>query len=268
MPVLHTFVDINMNMQSPINLVLSGGGVKGVAHVAVLEHLEKLGVKINAISGSSAGALVGVLYASGKGPQEILEFFKTTPIFRYTWLNPLKAGIFDSERYETVFSEIVPESFEELKTKLIVCAVNMQQGDVVYFDQGNLIKPILASCAVPAVFTPVDIDQELYSDGGIMNNFPIEPFQNQPLPIIGSYVATPEPQTPDDLNSILKVSQHANTLLIHAANKHKLQWVDEVYEFPLGKYGVFDTKKIDDIYEESKHHIRIHEKTKTILNNI
>ena len=255
-------------MQSPINLVLSGGGVKGVAHIALIEHLEDQGIEINAISGCSAGALVGVLYASGMVPQKILEFFKTTPIFRYTWLNPLKAGIFDSERYETVFRETVPESFEELNTKLTVCAVNMQQGEVVYFEQGDLIKPILASCAVPAVFSPVAIDQELYSDGGIMNNFPIEPFQDQPLPIIGSYVATPEAQTPDDLNSILKVSQHANALLIHAANKHKLPRVDEVYDFPLGKYGVFDTKKIDTIYQEAKQYIRIHEKMKMILKNI
>ncbi len=236
----------------PINLVLSGGGVKGVAHIALLEKLEKKGIKINAISGSSAGALVGVLYAAGYATPEILEFFRTTPILRYTWLTPLKAGIFDSEKYEAIFKKLVPEKFEQLEIPLYVASVNIEKGKVVYFSQGDLIKPILASCAVPAVFSPVDIDGELFSDGGVMDNFPIKPFLKKNVPILGSYVACPSNKQKEELNTILKVSQHSNSLLLHAANKYKFDEIDFTISFPLGDYSTFDTKKIDNIYSEAQ----------------
>lgn len=232
----------------PVNLVLSGGGVKGVAHIALIERLEEHGIKIKAISGSSAGALVGVLYAAGYAPPEILEFFKITPIFKYTWLNPLKAGIFDSAKYEAIFEQLVPENFELLEIPLFVTSVNIEKGTVVYFNQGSLIKPILASCAVPAVFTPVTINDELFSDGGVMDNFPIKPFLNSNDPIIGSYVACPRKKQKDELNTILKVSQHSNSLLLHAANKYKFEKIDLTIKFPLGNYSTYDTKKIDAIY--------------------
>ena len=113
-----------------VNLVLSGGGVKGVAHIAVLEFFIEREIPIKAISGSSAGALVGALYCSGMSPGDILEYFKSTPIFRYTWLNPIKAGIFDSAKYAQVIQKYVENTFEGLRIPIIIAATNIEENEV------------------------------------------------------------------------------------------------------------------------------------------
>jgi len=241
--------------QSSVNLVLSGGGVKGVAHIALIEYLESLDIRINSIAGSSAGALVGALYASGKRPKEILRFFRSTPIFRYTWLTPSKAGIFDSTKYGLVISKSLKETFESLDIPLTIVATNIEANEPKYFNKGNLIQPLLASCAVPAVFSPVKINDVLYSDGGIMDNFPIAPFRSQELPIIGSYVCLPKSKTQKELKSIYSVINHTNSLLVHAANAYKFSEVQATIQFPLGMYGTFESKKINEIYDFSKEYL-------------
>jgi NTE family protein len=239
---------------SVVNLVLCGGGLKGVAHVALLEYLEQHGIKINAISATSSGALVGALYCSGLKPQEIFNFFKVTPVFKYTWVNPLKYGLFDTEKYIQVLEKRIKHDFEELKIPLTVNATNIEKNKSAYFDNGPILKPLLASCAFPAVFSPVTIDGELYTDGGVMDNFPIKPFLKSDIPILGSYVNTPSLKTPRELNSILKVTNHANTLLLEAANTYKFSQTFHTFQIPVGDYGVFDTKKIDEIYNVAKQY--------------
>lgn len=246
-----------INPNTPVNLVLSGGGAKGVAHIALLEYLEQHHIVINSISGSSAGALVGALYTSGVRPEGILQFFKSTPIFRYTWLKPSKAGIFDSEKYATVLDSFVKRHFEELNIPLIITATNIQKGEATYFSQGDLIRPLLASCAVPAVFTPVEINGELYADGGVMDNFPVHPYLEKDFPILGSYASEPTPKSTDDLNSILKVTNHSNLLLLHSANMYKFSLTNHTISFPVGGFGTFDSKSIDQIYATARKYLQI-----------
>lgn len=241
-----------IDTSKPVNLVLSGGGVKGVAHIALLEYLEKNKIEINAISATSAGALVGALYASGRKPKEILDFFRTTPIFRYSWLNPTIAGIFDSEKYTHVMASFTKERFEELEIPLSITATNLEEGRPVIFDEGLLIRPLVASCAIPAIFSPLTIKNSLYADGGVMDNFPIAPFLNDDHQILGSYVTVPPFKPKSELNSILKVSNHSNSLLMHAANEYKFAQTAYTFIYPLSRFGTLETKSIDRIYEEAK----------------
>lgn len=245
----------SLNSENPINLVLGGGGALAVAHIALLEKLEKENISINAISGNSAGALVGALYCSGQGPQDILTFFKSTPIFKYTWLNPIKAGIFDSLEYEKVICNDIRSTFEELDIPLYVAATNMERNQISYFNSGSLIPRVLASCAFPIVFSPVEIEGELYSDGGILDNFPISPFQEDSHTRIGSYLGQPKPKGKSALDSTLKVAIHANDLLLYAANKHKFSKIEYVVDFPLGEFGAFDSDRIDEIYEAAQKYL-------------
>ncbi|MEM1216182.1 MAG: patatin-like phospholipase family protein, partial [Bacteroidota bacterium] len=178
LPTKNSFVHpvLFSSIQQPINLVLGGGGMKGVAHVALLEYLEENQVPICSISGSSVGALVGAMYASGQRPADILYFFRDTPLFRYSWLNPIKGGLFDSDRYLDILKTYVFSDFADLEIPLYVVATNLHQGCPVYFREGDLYQTLLASCAVPGVFCPIEIAGELYSDGAIMDNFPLAPF--------------------------------------------------------------------------------------------
>ena len=89
-----------------IGLALSGGGSKGIAHAGVLKYLMERGIKPCCVSGSSAGAIVGTMYAYGKKPEEILEFFKSIYFFHWRHFTFKKAGIVDSDSFKKYFEGI------------------------------------------------------------------------------------------------------------------------------------------------------------------
>ncbi|MFN8428688.1 MAG: patatin-like phospholipase family protein [Spirosomataceae bacterium] len=162
-----------------IGLTLSGGGSRGFAHLGVLKALEEFGIKPDHISGSSAGALVGALYCSGLEPEEIGKIIKKKGISGGIKLAFNKLGLFSIEKVEKILMEFIPlNTFESLKTSLTICTTDIQNGEAVYFNSGELSKPVLASCAIPGIFSPVIIDNKTLVDGGVINNLPIEPIEN------------------------------------------------------------------------------------------
>lgn len=237
---------------STVNLVLSGGGEKGVAHIALLEKLEDLQIRINAISATSAGSLVGCMYASGVSFQEMIDFFTETPLFKYSWLNPLNSGFFKSDKYEIYLKEHIKTKFEDLKYPLYISATDMEKGECHYFNSGPLMKPLIASCAVPGIFSPVEIGGKLYSDGGVMDNFPIFPFQDDPRPIIGSYLIAPDITTRKGLDNLLKVTARSATLLAYAADYPKFSDTYLTVVHQIRDYGIFDQKHGHKIYEKAR----------------
>lgn len=239
----------------PVNLVLSGGGMKGVAHIALIEALEKRNIKINAISACSAGSLVGSMYASGASIKEMLEFFKITDIFQYSWITFAKAGIFNSENYAKLLDGRIKETFEELLYPLYISTTNLNRGVTNYFSEGDLKKPVLASCAIPGLFNPIKINRELYSDGGVLDNFPLTPFKESEYPVVGSYVVYPSAKKNKDLNSTLRVLEHSFKLLSLASEEYKFFDTFATVCFPLEEFSGFDKKQVDKIYNKSKEYL-------------
>jgi NTE family protein len=242
----------SLEKDTPIQLVLSGGGAKGVAHLALFEKIEALGLKIASISGASSGALFGAMYSSGKRPQEILDFFKNTPLFKNSWFRPLSAGFFDSSKYKQYLVDFIKDDFKDLNIPLYVSATNMENGEVYYFNKGDLITTVVASCAVPGLFSPVEIDGVLYSDGGVMDNFPISPFLEQDAPIVGSYLSSPPKVDKEDLSNPLKVLNRSASLLHFAANYPKFHQTSITVVHEIDEYPSFDQKHVDNIYETAR----------------
>lgn len=230
-----------------IGLVLSGGGVRGMAHIGVLRALEEYGISANIVSGSSVGALVGALYANGIPIQDMLTFFKETPLFKYNFITILKPGLVDTERYFDIFKDYFPEdSFDHLQRELHVVATNLQEGGEEFFHEGELILPLLASAALPPVFSPVEINNCLYADGGIMNNFPIEPLSGKVDYIIGSNVSVIKKVDKKAIGSSLQLANRTTALMIYAINRQKIRQCDLVVEpLELESIGVLDKKGIE-----------------------
>jgi len=233
-------------------VVMSGGGIKGVAHLAFLEKVEQEFGTPRYLSGSSAGALVGACYAAGMRTKEVIKFFKQLPIFRISWVSTNKPGIIDTDNYLKVLEKYLPKTFEELSGYLSIAVVNLEESKVEYIDSGNLYPAILASCAIPFIYSPVVINNKLYADGGIIDNFPISPLLDKGVPILGSYVTHPGSKTKKQLNTSFRVINHANYLLLHAANKYKFNWACHTVEFKLSNYRTLDNKKIDEVYQIAK----------------
>jgi NTE family protein len=132
-----------------IGLVLSGGGARGVAHIGVIQALEEFGVKPTRISGTSAGSIVGSLYAMGIPPAELLKIISQVSIFnavRPTWA---PGGLLRMDGFRQLLQKYLPDDFSKLKMPMTIAATELKLGDIVYFDSGELVPAVLASCSIP-----------------------------------------------------------------------------------------------------------------------
>ena len=237
-------------MMKKIGIVLSGGGVRGVAHIGLLKALHNNGIKPDYIAGASAGAVIGALYANDFNADEMLRFFKKTPIFSFSNYSAKKPGLLDSDRYRRFFEEYFPEDdFSALKRSLFVATTDIVHAKTRIFFNGELIRPLLASAALPPIFTPIEIDGNLYADGGIMNNFPVEPLIQRCDIIIGSFVNPIKRIKKNHLINSMRVFQRAYELRFLANSQAKFKHCDVLFmPNSLYKYGIFDTSQIDNIF--------------------
>lgn len=246
-----------------LGLVLSGGGVRGMAHIGLIKALKEYGMMPNTVSGSSVGALVGALYANGNSIEEMLLFFKETPMFKYNFLTIVKPGFIDTDRYFDIFKAFFPkDTYESLGHKLYVVATNLEKGEEEFFSSGELIRTLLASAALPPVFSPVELNGQLYADGGIMNNFPLEPIKNIVDFVIGSNVSIVGNAGKNDLKNSFQLTGRVTGLMIYALNREKLASCDLLIEpKELESIGVLDRKGIEKAFTIGYDHaMRVLEK--------
>jgi len=159
-----------------IGLALGSGGAKGLAHIGVLKSLEKNNIPIDFIAASSVGSIMGAHYArhkdSKKLEDEIFHFNrrKGMGLFDFT----VKGGIIKGKKTETYLAELLENaSFQDLKIPLAVVATDFNTAESVIFTQGDLIKAIRASIAVPAIYQPIFYLDRLLADGGLSNPVPV-----------------------------------------------------------------------------------------------
>ena len=233
-----------------IGLVLSGGGVRGVAHIGAIKALEEAGIYPTHISGTSAGAIVGSLYAAGLDWEEMLHFFKTVPIFKTSKLTFKKPGFIDTEKLADEFKSFFPiDDFNSLQKRLFVAATNIETGTLKVFSAGELIKPILASASFPGVFTPVTIEKSHYIDGGVLNNFPTEPLKGICSSIFGVYVNPLKPIKVKSLRHSYSVLERAYKIMAESHSISKFSDCNLVISpEELINFGTFNMKSMDAIF--------------------
>ncbi|NKI31179.1 patatin-like phospholipase family protein [Croceivirga thetidis] len=233
-----------------IGLVLSGGGVRGMAHIGLIKAMQEHGLEAKVVSGSSIGALVGAFYANDTPVETMLQFFKETPLFQYSFFAFGKPGFINTDRYAPILKKhFENDSFATLKKPLYVVATDMQNGLEKVFSEGQLIKPLLASAALSPVFSPVLIDDILYADGGIMNNFPKEYVDAESDFVIGSNVSIAGKLEQKDLSNSIQLATRITGLMVYASSHDKLQQCDlQIEPTELENIGVLDKKGIEKAY--------------------
>jgi NTE family protein len=230
-------------------LVLSGGVARGFAHLGALKALEEFGMKPDIISGVSAGAIVGALYADGFAPEEIMEIYTRKSIFEFMQMTVPKTGIFKATGLkETLKKNLRAKTFEQLKIPLIITATNLIIGKSEYFSKGILIEPILASSCVPVLFEVVVINQIPYIDGGVMNNMPVEPLVNICNQLIGVYI------NPTGEISTLKGMVHIAERSFHLAIASEMRTKENNFDIfieptDITNYSLFDLKKAPELFQ-------------------
>ena len=231
-------------------LILSGGGARGFAHAGVLKALNESGIHPEVISGVSAGAIVGALYADGHTPDQILEIFSSNDnFFNYVKPKLSSKGIFKTEGLkENLSSNLNASTFEELKLPLYIAATNIHTGKIEYFNSGSIVERVLASAAIPVLFEPVEIDGQLYVDGGVIDNFPVSPILKDCRQLIG--ISLNPILQEENFNNLVKIAERTFRLSVSSNISPKIGLCDKVFEpETLGSYGLLDASKGKDIFE-------------------
>ncbi len=173
-----------------IGLALGGGGARGLAHIAVLEAFDELGIKPAVIAGTSIGALIGAVYAAGTPASEIrvyckAAFARRSALLRHLYSRwqgrvwdywrPGSPALFKSERiFELVLPANLPKTFEYLQIPFCTVAADFFTQSEYVSKSGPLLPAIAASAALPALLTPVNLDGRVLIDGGFVNPLPFD----------------------------------------------------------------------------------------------
>jgi NTE family protein len=163
-------------VKQKVALVLSGGAARGIAHIGVIEELENRGFEITSIAGTSMGALIGGVYASGK-LAELKEFMyqlDKSKVFRLVDFTLSKHGLIKGDRILKTMKNFVPDILiEDIALPYAAVAVDLINKEEVVYRSGSLYHAIRASISIPTIFTPVMEENRVLVDGGLLNNLPM-----------------------------------------------------------------------------------------------
>lgn len=232
-----------------IGLALSGGGARGFAHLGVLKALEEFDVKIDCLSGTSAGSIVGAFYAHGYTPEETLEILVGAGILKsvrpaWSWTGLLSLDGFK----ETLRKHLPGNSFESLKRPLTIAATEIRLGKIVYFSEGELIPAIIASSSIPAIFDPVHYRDNVYIDGGVLDNLPVRPLVGKCDFIIGVHSNAIGEKF--DIKSAKEVTVRSLLMAINVNTSISKTHCNIVIEPPdLGSYSPLDISKARELFD-------------------
>ena len=263
-----------------VGVVLSGGGAKGYAHIGALKKIEEAGIKIDYIGGTSMGAIVGGLYAAGYSPNDLEVIIKQLDLTSLIINEKNREDIpyfekANSEKYIldlpfNNFKLTIPQAissgqgplnlltylfrhvhhitdFKQLPTPFICIGTNIETGEEKIFDSGFLPQAVLASGAYPSMIKPVKIGNELYIDGGVLNNFPVKEVKDMGADIIIGVDLQDPLRTQDELNSATDVLMQIIKFNMEKKSDDQRKLVDIMITPALDGYNVASFGEVDPI---------------------
>ncbi len=284
-----------------IGLVLSGGGAKGFAHIGVLKVLEEAGVKIDYIGGTSMGAVIGGLYASGYNASQIDSIFQATNFNEL--LNdfiPRSSKNFYEKRNDELYALVLPfnklkigipealskgmynynllsritrnvrhiRDFNKLPIPFLCIGTNIETGEQVLLNKGNLAQAMIASSAFPSLFSPVEIDGKLLVDGGVINNYPIEEVRKLGAEIIIGVDVQDDLLDRNQLKDATRILVQITNLQSIERMKKNVKQTDVYIKPDIKNYGVVSFDKGKEIIRKGEEAtFSVYEKIKLLVDD-
>jgi NTE family protein len=263
-----------------IGLVLSGGGAKGFAHIGALKIIDSLGVKIDYVAGTSMGAIIGSLYASGYSGEQLEELFNSQDFdllindkfersaqsfferegaakyavslpfekFRISLPSAFSRG---QNVYNLLYQLMLPvnhiDNFENLPIPFFCIATDIETGESLVMDKGNLAEAVTASGALPSLFQPVVIGDRILVDGGVTNNFPVEELRAKGMDIIIGVDVQDDLRDRESLESAIDILAQINNFRTVYAMKDKVPLTDIYIKPDIMDYSVVSFSEGQDI---------------------
>lgn len=260
-------------MTKTVGVALGGGGAKGLAHIAVLEVLDELGADVVAVSGTSIGAIMGTLYASGMSGKEVREaidaILETPDTLEeafsakrtFGWLELLsidfgRSYLLQADGFLSEFENLLPVStFEELKRPMHVVAADFWEREEVVFDKGPIRPAVAASFCLPGIFKPVIIGDQVLVDGGCVNPIPFDLIRDEcdvlvAVDVLGKREPEHDDLVPDYSDALFNVFQIAERTIANQKRKHH---PPDIYIEPdITGVKVLEFQKAESIFEQSQ----------------
>jgi len=263
-----------------VGLVLSGGGAKGLAHVAVIKVLEEAGVRVDYIGGTSMGAIVGALYASGYNANQLdsivksIDFYKllknglprkSKPFYekesgeKYALSLPIKSNkvgipraLSGGQKILNLLTRLTQhvnniDDFNELPIPFVCIATNLETGEQETLRKGFLPEAVKASGSFPTLLAPVLIDGKLLTDGGIVNNFPVDEVKAMGADIIIGVDIQGGLKTKEELDSAVKIINQIVGFQMYKNSDSKYGSVDLLIQPKVNNFNVVSFDKIEEI---------------------
>ncbi|WP_456379564.1 patatin-like phospholipase family protein [Lutibacter sp.] len=265
-----------------VGLVLSGGGAKGLAHVAVIKVLEEAGVRVDYIGGTSMGAIVGSLYASGYNAKELdsiiksIDFYKlltndlprkSKPFYekesveKYALTLPIKnkkigipTALSEGQNVLNLLTKLTQHvnnisDFNKLPIPFVCIATNLETGEQEILNKGFLPEAVKASGSFPTLLAPVLMDGKLLTDGGIVNNFPVDEVKAMGADIIIGVDIQGKLETKDKLDSAVRIIDQIVGFQMYKNSDSKYKNVDLLIKPTMDNFNVVSFGKIDEIMD-------------------
>jgi NTE family protein len=234
-----------------IGLTLSGGGARGTSHIGVLKALLEGEVVPNRLVGVSSGAIVATLYCAGMQPEDMLKFVMDSSMLRVIKFGIPLTGLTNldylKERLSLIWSE---NSFTGLKYPLHIGITNLTTGQHELRNSGPLHDILAASCSIPFVFKPVEIDGFKYVDGGVIRNMPVEPLLRDTDFVIGSNLMPYGLLPPADISTVINVVWRTFELSIMSNTLPGMDLCDIVLEpSMLNDCNIFNFTKLREMHD-------------------
>ena len=284
-PIASVAQDTIKKARPKIGLVLSGGGAKGFAHIGVLKVLEKAGVKIDFIGGTSMGAVVGGLYASGYNATQIDSIFYNTDFDQLLQdYIPRSSKSFYEKRNDEMYAITLPfkklkigipialskgmynynllsklthnvrniTDFSKLPIPFLCVATDIEKGEQVVLRNGYLAQAMLASSAFPSLFSPVEIDGKLLVDGGVVNNYPIDEIRKMGADIIIGVDVQDDLKDRNSLKDATRILVQITNLDMIKVMKDKIKLTDIYIKPDVSDYGVISFNQGREIIKKGE----------------
>lgn len=247
-------------------LVLAGGGARGVAHIGAIEELESQGFEITSVAGTSMGALVGGVYASGhlEPFKEWMRALDKYKVFSLVDFALSTEGLVKGDRVMEAMKELVPDmEIEQMPVPFTAVAADLLTGSEVVLDKGGLYDAIRASISIPSVFRPVHREGQVLVDGGTVNPLPLNRVKRTEgdlliaVDVSARFGANPAQRANASLNyykvliASSQIMQQRITQLMS-----RLYKPDIMVEMPADSFGMFEFYHSDEIIEAGREATR------------
>ncbi len=237
-----------------IGVALSGGAARSIAHIAVLDILEQEGIPIHAIAGTSAGSVIGALYCAGMPLSRIKRLLLNTKWKDILKLTIPKQGLISSNGiYEFMESVLPIKKFSALPLPLAVVATDLKTAEKVVITSGSIAKAVQASCSVPILFTPTEINNKLLVDGGISSQIPVSAArENLGMKKVISVNVNYKAMESDEYDNMISIATHLSALWASRNAREEEKLADVAIHVNAKGIPIYDLSKARELLKRGK----------------